>query len=261
MISSLSNPKIKNLMKLQKKAKIREEQNAFVIEGIKMFYEIPKDNIIEAYVSESFYNQTRNENERLFIDYKVEILQDSVFKEVSETQTPQGILAIVKMPSYDFVDIINEENANLIILEDLRDPGNLGTIIRTAEGAGVTGVVISKGSVDIYNPKVIRSTMGSIYRMPFVYVEDIVQAIKEMKKKGIIIFAAHLSGNKFYDEEDYTKKCGILIGNEANGLTDDTAALSDCYVKIPMSGSVESLNAAIAASILMYEVYRQKRKQ
>ncbi|BCN29695.1 TrmH family RNA methyltransferase [Anaeromicropila herbilytica] len=259
MISSLSNNKIKNLIKLQKKSKVREEQNAFVIEGIKMFYETPKDSIIEVYLSESFYHENEKSLGDIIKEYQVEIVQDSIFKEVSDTTTPQGILAVVKKPFYEFSTLSQQNDATVIILEELRDPGNLGTIIRTAEGAGVTGVILSKSSVDIYNPKVIRSTMGSIYRMPFVYVEDIKSAILEMKRNNIQIYAAHLKGEKFYDEEVYQGKIGILIGNEANGLTDETAELSDCYVKIPMAGKVESLNAAIAASILMYEVYSQKR--
>ncbi|ROR31512.1 TrmH family RNA methyltransferase [Mobilisporobacter senegalensis] len=260
MISSSSNGQIKNLMQLQKKAKARNEQDVFVIEGIKMYEEVPKDKVVKVYISESLYNDILLKySEEYFNNVSYEVVKDTVFKEVSDTITPQGIMAIIKKQHYDLKDILNQEAANLVILEDLRDPGNLGTIIRTSEGAGVTGIILSKSCVDLYNPKVIRSTMGSIYRMPYIYVEDLKDTLEKAKKCGVALYAAHLAGRKDYDKEDYTKKCGILIGNEANGLSEEIAELADRYIKIPMEGRVESLNAAIAAAILMYEIYRQRR--
>jgi TrmH family RNA methyltransferase len=260
MISSSSNTQIKNLIQLQKKVKVRNEQGAFVIEGIKMFKESRASRyFIKAYVSESYYQEKYTENPAYFDDISYEIVQDSIFKEASDTLTPQGIMAVVKKPEYDLEQIITNADANLVLLEDIRDPGNLGTIVRTAEGAGVTGIILSNSSVDMYNPKVIRSTMGAIYRMPFVYVNDFKGIINRIKMNNIRIYAAHLSGSCSYDEVDYTGKSAILIGNEANGLSDEIAELSDQYIRIPMEGNVESLNAAIAAAVLMYEVYRQKR--
>ncbi|MFU0826130.1 MAG: SpoU-sub-bind domain-containing protein [Lachnoclostridium sp.] len=262
MISSLSNSQIKNIIQLQKKPKARAEQKAFVTEGIKMFEEAKAGgNLIKAYISETFYEEKSKEDSDYFRGFAYEVVSDKVLKEASETLTPQGILAIVRKPEYCLKDILSNPKANLLLLEDIRDPGNLGTIVRTAEGAGITGIILTKTSVDMYNPKVVRSTMGSIYRMPFVYVEDFKGTLCQIKKKNIAIYAAHLKGEKAYDEIDYKDKCGILIGNEANGLSDEIAALADVYIKIPMSGSVESLNAAIAAAILMYEVYRQRRKK
>lgn len=261
MISSLSNPQIKNIIQLQKKSKARTEQKAFVTEGIKMFEEAKAGGyLIKAYVSESYYEEKRKEDGQYFNGFAYEVVADGVLKEASDTLTPQGIMAIVQKPDFSLDGILSDPKANLVLLEDIRDPGNLGTIVRTAEGAGVTGIILTKTSVDMYNPKVIRSTMGSIYRMPFVYVEDFKETIIKLKQKNISIYAAHLKGIKNYDDINYKEKCGILIGNEANGLSDEIAALSDEYIKIPMSGSVESLNAAIAAAILMYEVYRQRRK-
>lgn len=262
MISSLSNSQIKNIIQLQKKSKTRAEQDAFVIEGIKMFEESRAGgHLIKAYASKSFYEEKCLEDSGYFSGFPYEIVADGVLKEASDTQTPQGIMAIVKKPVYDFNKIITAPDANLVILEDIRDPGNLGTILRTAEGAGVTGIILSRNSVDMYNPKVIRSTMGAIYRMPFVYMDNFKEALLQLKKNQITLYAAHLSAVKAYDEVDYKEKCGILIGNEANGLRNETADMSDEYIKIPMSGSVESLNAAIAAAILMYEVYRKRRQQ
>ena len=148
-----------------------------------------------------------------------------------------------------------------MVLETLQDPGNLGTIVRACEGAGITGIVMNRDTADIYNPKVIRSTMGSICRVPFVYVDDLGAACRKMKEQGIRLFAAHLKGMNNYDQEDYTDNVGFLIGNEAGGLTDETAALADCYIRIPMEGQVESLNAAIAASVLIFEAARQRRNR
>ena len=147
-----------------------------------------------------------------------------------------------------------------MILEDLQDPGNLGTIIRTGEGAGVTGVILSKTSVDVFNPKVIRSTMGSVYRVPVLYVDSIEEEVLPMlKTHGTTTYAAHLKGENNYDQEDYGKGTAFFIGNEGNGLSDELTACADTLIKIPMAGQVESLNAAMASGILMYEAARQRR--
>ena len=147
----------------------------------------------------------------------------------------------------------------LLVLENLQDPGNLGTMMRTAEGAGVTGVLLSRGCVDIYNPKTIRSTMGSIYRVPFLYTDDLLGDMDRLHEKGIVTYAAHLKGKGFYDEESYKGPTAFLIGNEGNGLTDELSEKAKQYIKIPMEGQLESLNAAVAAAILMYEASRQRR--
>jgi TrmH family RNA methyltransferase len=131
--------------------------------------------------------------------------------------------------------------------------------MRTAEGAGADGVILSRTSVDLYNPKTIRSTMGSIYRMPFLYVDQIEEILPELKKRGIRTYAAHLKGEHSYDEEDYRSGTAFFIGNEGNGLTEELSAKADTWIRIPMHGQLESLNAAVAASILMYEVCRQRR--
>ncbi len=260
MISSTNNPQMKHLVQMQKKAKLRKEEQAFVIEGTKMFEEALQLNLIKkAYFSETYWKEKAKGSSYLkAIAY--EVVTDAVLKEISDTMTPQGVTAIVKMPQYDLEKLITREQVNLVLLENLRDPGNLGTIVRTAEGAGMDGIILSKESVDIYNPKVIRSTMGAIYRMPILYVDCLAECLINLQKSGIVIYAAHLKGKNNYDKEQYAKKTGFIIGNEANGITDAIADLSDCLVKIPMEGNVESLNAAVAAALLMYEIYRQKRK-
>ena len=254
MITSTSNARVKELVQLQKKSKVRNEQGVFLVEGVKMYQEIPQEQLVKVYVSETFADKQKDRR-------KLEYLSDHVFQYVSDTKTPQGILCVVRQSTYCLEDILEAEDAHLLVLDNLQDPGNLGTILRTAEGAGVTGIIISKESVDIYNPKVIRSTMGSIYRVPFVYVEDLKEAIAKVKAHGIFTYAAHLDGKNSYDKEDYTKKTAFLIGNEGNGLRKEIADLADTWIRIPMQGQVESLNAAIATSVLMFETARQRRKQ
>ena len=180
---------------------------------------------------------------------------------MADTKTPQGVLAVAKQKKCTLEDILKKTKTQklLMILENIQDPGNLGTIIRAGEGAGITGVVMSSDTADIYNPKVIRSTMGSVLRVPFVYASDLKEACEQMKKAEISLYAAHLKGMHNYDQEDYTKDTGFLIGNEAKGLTDEMAAVADTYIKIPMAGQVESLNAAVASSVLMFEAARQRR--
>ena len=195
-----------------------------------------------------------------FDGLRVEVLSDKVFSHVSDTKTPQGILCLVRQKRTEFADMLKCETPFLMVLDNLQDPGNLGTIVRTAEGAGVTGIIMSRDTVDIYNPKTIRSTMGSIYRMPFLYEEDIPALVDRLREKGVKTYAAHLDGKNYYDEENYSTGCAFLIGNEGNGLRREVSDKAEVWVKIPMHGEVESLNAAIASSILMYEANRQRRK-
>lgn len=257
MITSTGNAQVKELLQLQKKSKVRNERNIFLVEGIKMFLEAPRNSIEKVFISETLFNRKKQE---LNLDgLKVEILSDKVFSHVSDTKTPQGILCIMRQKKTKLEEIFAQKPEHLMILDNLQDPGNLGTIVRTAEGAGVSGIILSKDCVDIYNPKTIRSTMGSIYRMPFLYVEDLENTIEEVKKQDIKVYAAHLQGKNNYDEENYKTGCAFLIGNEGNGLRDEIAEKADIWVKIKMHGEVESLNAAIASSILMFEVCRQRR--
>ena len=257
MITSTSNPQVKNLQQLGRKAKLRNEQDVFLVEGTKMYLEAPAERIRKVYLSQSLYEE---KGESFVKGHDVEILEDRVFAAACDTKTPQGVLCMVQQYHYRLEDLLKKKNPLLMILENLQDPGNLGTILRTAEGAGVTGILMDRECVDVYNPKTIRSTMGSIYRMPFVYVEDLGKGIQDLKDKGITTYAAHLEGTNSYDEEDLTNPCAFLIGNEGNGLRREIADMADCYVKIPMLGQVESLNAAIASSVLMFEAARQRRK-
>ena len=277
IISSKDNKRIKYIRSLLEKGNIRKKNHQFVVEGIKLVDEaLEYGKVLEVVCAESLYNELISgdlsgnrllaENDKNITNYvkkgsSLLVVSDTVFKSMSETKTPQGILAVAEIPDYRLLDRGLLEQAytetgkiKLLVLEDTADPGNLGTIMRTAEAAGVTGVIMGKGTVDIFNPKVVRSTMGSIFRLPFAYVEDLKETIKELKTQGISFYATHLKGEKSYKDIKYSDKSAILVGNEARGLSYDVADLADTYVLIPMQGKVESLNAAVAAALMMYEV-------
>ncbi len=263
MITSLSNQRMKHVVQLTSKASLRKREGVFIVEGIKMFLEAPVEDIQEIYVSEGLLERKGEDGcgdlyDRLE-ELGYETVSTSVFEKMSDTRAPQGVLCVMKQPSYTMDMVLHrQERPLLLLLENLQDPGNLGTIIRTGEGAGVSAVIMSRDTVDIFNPKTIRSTMGSVYRVPFLYVEDFREAIGQVRAAGIHIFAAHLQGQTSYDGEDYREGTAFLIGNEGNGLTEETARLADHYIRIPMAGQVESLNAGIASALLMYEAARQR---
>ena len=266
MITSTANAQVKELVKLMKKSRARDEAQVFLIEGPRMAGELADDpgwsrKIGKIYLSESYAERNGQEKEKLERTAPVEILADPVFAHVSGTKTPQGILAVVKRRAYDMSDILGADPANalVLVLDNLQDPGNLGTIFRTAEAAGVTGIILSRDCVDIYNPKVVRSTMGALLRMPFLYVDDLPGTIGGLKEAGIKVYAAHLKGELAYDQEDYRTGSAFLIGNEGNGLRDEVAECADHYVIIPMQGKAESLNAAVAAALLVFKAGRQRR--
>lgn len=257
MITSASNKKVKDIIQLTQKAKERRVRDLFVVEGTKMFLEAPTERIEQVFVSSAFLLNAGEMILNKLHETDYEEVADDVFKKMSDTQTPQGILCTIKQFHYQFEDLFQEKGL-YILLESLQDPGNLGTIFRTAEGAGINGIIMSSDTVDLYNPKTIRSTMGSIYRMPHLYTEDLLQMISKLKEQGITVYAAHLKGERYYDAFDYQKGSAFLIGNEGNGLKKETAEKASTYLKIPMEGKLESLNAAVSAAILMYEAHRQR---
>lgn len=278
MITSLANGKIKRLITLQEKSRARNKERLFVAEGIKMFEEAPLKYLKEVYVSETLWRELEEERHRVLWKklnncmkqkIPVEQVSEEVFKKASDTRTPQGILFVMEQFSYAMEQLIKgakeKQEAGgraplFLLLEDIQDPGNLGTMIRTCEGAGADGVIMSRGTADIYNPKTIRSTMGSLYRVPFFYTQDLEGIIKLLQENQIKVYAAHLKGEKFFDEAVYEGGSAFLIGNEGNGLRTQTADLADSYLKIPMEGSLESLNAAVAAALLLYQAAGYHRK-
>ena len=271
IITSARNEKLRNVSLLQKQKKLRHEQGLFVIEGLRIFEDALRsapDRIEQIYVSESFAgsedyraifeadpgNETRKcadpaviAAHRIFD--KVITVADDTFRKICETVTPQGILCVMRMKEHSVEDI---PSGRLLLLENIQDPGNLGTMVRTAEAAGITGIIMSSDTADIYSPKVTRSTMGSIFRMPFLYSDDICDTIDVLKQNGVTVYGAYLHGGRPYSEVEYREPCAILIGNEGNGISDAAIERVSERVYIPMQGEIESLNAAIAAAVLMY---------
>lgn len=261
LISSSQNDVIKRLKSL-KSRKGREETGLFYVEGFRSVDEAIKEktDIAEIVVSQEFLSNSHNENilSRIdFLNITEHLLTDKLFKEITDTETPQGILAIMKIKKLDPDNIAGNEGL-FLILDSIRDPGNMGTIIRTADAAGFSGVVVSRGCVDVYNPKVLRSTMGSIFHIPIYQFDDIMDAIRFMKSRGLRMLATHLEGNVSAFEVHMSGGVAIIIGSEAEGVSAEAISMADTLVRIPMVGKAESLNASVAAGILMYEAVRQR---
>ncbi len=284
IITSRNNSKIKEAAELIRNSAARRGKGLYMVEGPRMVAEIPAEDLREIFVSESFaakhpeavprdsgasspdrdplpFTRGTSSPDRSPASHSrsvsptvdVTVVSDDVFAKISDTKTPQGIAAVVRMRRYELADLTT--GGPVLILEDIQDPGNLGTMIRSAEGAGAGGIIMDPSTVDIYNPKVIRGTMGAFFRVPHVIcpVSDAVAALKEAE---YTIYAAHLAGQKSFTEVGYGK-AAFMIGNEGRGLSDQSAALADTYIRIPMEGELESLNASVAASLLMYEWHRQ----
>lgn len=265
VIESADNNHIKRIRKLLTNARFRKQEQAFVVEGWKMAGEALRRHLVEAlfvadWAEEEYGKRIADGDLPICQDgILVGILAGKLFRGLSDTVNPQGIIAVVRMPQYDRGRLIGSPRAAVLCLEDIRDPGNLGTMVRTAEGAGMSGLVLSKGCADLFNPKVVRSTMGAIFRVPYIFCEDMPAELELLKSDGFTLYAAHLGGECGFTEVDYMGRVGILVGNEAHGLRDEASAKADRLVRIPMEGELESLNAAVSAALLMYEVHRQRR--
>ena len=259
MITSDKNKIIKDILKLKQK-KQGDITGNFYIEGERIIDEIPSNIEIKKYIfSEKFYKDLKNKEKYKKIDNIV--VSDSVFKKISDTINPQGIMAICSMPKNNINSIKIKENKVFVILDRICDPGNMGTIIRTAEALGIDSIFLSKGCVVLYNPKVIRATMGAIFHIPIIQGCDISYLITHLKSNNVNIVCTHLDGDKAPYNIDFKKSTAILIGNEANGVLGQYKNEADELVKIPMVGKVESMNASISSAIIFYEVLSQRLKR
>lgn len=265
-IISPNNEKVKMVSKLVKSAKERKYSGLYVIEGARIAQELPFEYLDTIFLTQDFYDKYVENNDRLLrrVNYaegrdRCYLVNDQVMKKLTDTENPQGFVATVKIQEHSLEGLLGdgEETPFILIVERLQDPGNMGTIIRAAEGAGVTGILVSYDSVDIYSPKVIRSTMGSIFRKKVAITYDLIGDIEKLKGYGIKAYAMHLDGSSMY-ETDLTGPVAFLIGNEGAGLSDEVSRRTDKLIKIPMQGQVESLNAAISASLISYECMRQR---
>lgn len=257
-ITSKDNELIKHIRKLKDK-KYRDESNEYVVEGVKLVEEAVKENakIKQIIVCEDT-TRTYEIPTHIMLEiakYECISVSDKIFNIITQVTNPQGIMAIIEK---------NAQNAKIdytqdiiVVLYDVQDPGNLGTILRTVDSIGLNQIIVSKGTADAFNSKVVRSTMGAIFRIKIIEVENLAQAIKEMRKHHFKLMVTSLqTKNSIYDI-DFNKKI-IVIGNEANGVSKEIQDMADEKAKIPMLGRTESLNASVAAGVVMYEYVRQK---
>ncbi|MGF0108283.1 MULTISPECIES: TrmH family RNA methyltransferase [unclassified Clostridium] len=254
-IESKDNNLFKYIKKL-KERKFRNKEGLFILEGLRLIDEAIKAKMEIEYIIISKEYEERFEEFLLKnndLGGKISFLSNNLFMQIASTENPQGIIAIVK----------KKNNKNTLdgdfylICDKVQDPGNLGTIIRTAHAAGVNGIILTKGTVDIYNDKTIRSTMGSIFYIPIFYDDENYRIIRLLKEDGFNLVATSLAESKNFFEEDLRGKTILAVGNEGNGISDELFELADKKVKIPMPGGAESLNVSIATSIILFEKVRQ----
>ena len=258
MIVSDKNKLIKEINKLKLK-KEREKLGKFYVEGERIIDEIPQSIKIHQYVfSNKFYEQIENKEKYNRANHIV--IDENIFKKISDTKNPQGIMAICSIPKSNINNIKIDKNSFFVILDRVCEPGNMGTIIRTAEALGANGIFLSKGCVDLYNDKVIRATMGSIFHIPIVSDCDVASLINYFKDNNVDVVCTYLEGGKAPYNIDFNKATSIIIGNEANGVLEEYKNMATNLVKIPMVGNVESMNASISSGIIFYEVLSQRLK-
>ena len=260
-ITSMKNPMIKEIKSLYRK-KERIKSRTFIIEGIKIIEEaiensypikeiVYTDKLLTSKDGPEFFETIKNIKDLIYVS-------ENVFKEISDTENPQGVLAIARFSFSDLDKLKEKESPSLIFLDRLQDPGNMGTIIRSADAFNIDGIIITDGSVDPYNPKVVRATMGSIFRLPIYYIEDSLRGLNILKDHGIKVYSTSLEESLPIYEVDYNNGFILVIGNESTGVSDEIYSLSDKLIRIPMPGKAESLNAGVAASIVMYEAMKQR---
>lgn len=257
VITSKENEIIKNIKKLKEK-KYRDENNQFIVEGIKMVQEAILENakIVKIVICEDCLDDGSIKQELLYEIAKHDCIYVSkkVFQTITEVTNPQGILAVVEKENRE--DSISYDEDIIVVLDGIQDPGNLGTILRTLDSINLKQIILSEKTADAYNPKVVRSTMGAIYRVNIIKSKNILETLKNMKKHKYEIVVTSLQTDKTIYDIDYKKKV-IIIGNEANGVSKEVIDLANEKVKIPMLGKTESLNAAVATGIILYEYVRR----
>ena len=258
VISSKDNEIIKKIKSLKEK-KYRDIENCYIIEGIKLVKEAIAENakIKQIVVCEDCINDGEIDTDTLYEIAKFDVVYvtEKVFKTITDVKTPQGIIAVIEKNNINSKIDYNQDI--IVALDGVQDPGNLGTILRTVDSANLKQIILSKESADSYNPKVVRSTMGAIFRVNIIEADSLKDMLQEAKKNNFKVMVTSLdTKNSIYDV-DYSKKV-IVIGNEANGVSKEVQVIADEKVKIPMLGKTESLNASVATGIMIYEYVRRR---
>jgi RNA methyltransferase, TrmH family len=260
-VSSRENSVVKHLRSLAD-AKVRKKERAFLLEGPKLVEEALRDNreVLLVAASPSLLQRHGKGILKLAESRAVKILwiSDRLMDAISESKTPQPVLAVARMKLFSEADLLDSAAGLLVIGHQLQDPGNLGTIIRTAEAAGAAGVAVTAGTVDFFNSKTIRASMGSILRLPVVQVGDVVEFIQACRRKNYQTVAAVTSSKQTHFDIDLKKPTAVILGQEGAGLPPDILSHVNGLVRIPMSEAIDSLNVSIAAAIILYEAVRQR---
>ena len=255
-ITSRENPLIKQLVLLIENRKERAKKGLFVAEGLRLCKEAAQSSITvkTVLVTDAFMDKHSDEARDILGSCNdVVLISEGVASKLGNTVSSQGVFCLCEMPKFS-----NEIMGNkFIVLENLQDPGNIGTIIRSAEAFGIDGVIFVGNCADIYNPKILRSTMGTVFSMPFYRFSSAIEAREELKKNGCEILGAVLDADSGkLSQIEFNDKCAVMIGNEASGLSDLAKSACDSFLYIEMSGNAESLNAAVAASVIMWEMQK-----
>jgi len=251
-ISSKDNKLFKQYKNLLNK-KYRDKYDKYIIEGIRFTKDaIDKNKDIETIILSESKKELANE----FSGFNIIVLSDECFLSVSDTVNSQGVVAVINKDK----NVKDEISGPVLILDRLQDPGNLGTIIRTANAAGFKRIILSKGSADLYNSKVLRSTAGAIFNINFMENVDLIEEIRGLKSLDYVVIGASLNAKEFYNKVKYTKKTAIIIGNEGSGISEEILKSTDFNIKIPIYSDVESLNASVAAALILYEIGNQLNK-
>ncbi|MDO9463875.1 MAG: RNA methyltransferase [bacterium] len=253
-ITSRENSMYKLVRALSQK-KVRENSGLFLIEGTRLVEEANSRGIKIKYL---IINETAENVPKINQDCQVLRLPNNLFNKVSDTVSSQGIIAVAEQIEISLADIILGANPLVVVLNGLQDPGNLGTIIRTSAAAGATAVLLTEGTVDLYNPKVVRSTMGSLFQVPIVSGLDDNEAVKWLNYNSINIMVADLDSEEYYYSANLKDSFALVIGNENRGANDIWRKAAYKKIKIPILGSTESLNASVAAGIILYGAVRQR---
>ncbi|MDR1687255.1 MAG: RNA methyltransferase [Clostridiales bacterium] len=247
-------------LKLLKQKKYRDDTGLFLAEGEKFIDEIPVGTVLEYFISQSY--SAKNPGFVRHTKENVTVLKDSVFESVSANKTPQGRIALCRKMKNSLTSLLADKGNTLYILaEEINDPGNLGTIIRTSYAAGAAGVITSKGSAELYNPKTLQSAAGAIFKTPVIENADFNEVLPLFAQNGITVYAADIAGAVSLFDTDFTKPCAFLLGSEARGLSENALKLSGKRVFIPMPGGAQSLNVSAACAVFVYEALRQRIKK
>lgn len=259
-ITSKDNSRVKQLRSLQE-PKHRRKEGVFLIEGVKVVEEALRDNLVKTVIASPALLRHHGKGVlKLAESRRVEVLwiSDKLFSGISESVTPQPVMAVVPMRFQTEESLFDSEAGLIVIADRLQDPGNLGTLIRTTEAAGASGVGITGDTVDPYNAKTIRASMGSILRIPVVSIRNSATFIEACRQKGYQTVATTLKGSETHFNTDLRKRTVLIFGQEAGGLSPALLPNVDLHIRIPMAETVESLNVATAAAVILYEAMRQR---